>query len=180
MSNDASSHGVVLVVILRSKRYGKQNTSTGCLLASWSRVTNPLGRRGFTLARMERTWSGTLSRSAPGSPRRPPKMAMCETEKRRMTHPMSVCRGSVLPQNAHEDCTTPHVRRMTARRLPKRDPALGGRARHEKSQVGLSADRWTTEKRSTVMRVTQVHTSHSACGSIEFVIARSVSAGFHL
>ena len=50
----------------------------------------------------------------------------------------------------------------------------------KKGEVGLSADWWTTEKRSTVMRVTQVHTARSACGSIEFVIARSVSAGFHL
>ena len=58
-------------------------------------------------------------------------MAMCETEKRRMTRP-------VLPQNAHEDCTTPHVRRMTARRLPDRDPALGGRARHEKGPSWLA------------------------------------------
>ena len=94
---------------------------------------------------MERTWSGTLSRSAPGSPRRPPKMAMCETEKRRMTHPMTVCRGSVLPQNAHEDCTTHHVRRMTARRLPDSDPALGGRTRHEKVPswpVGGFMDDW--------------------------------------
>eukprot|EP00964_Phaeocystis_antarctica_P009081 scaffold4926_cov57-Phaeocystis_antarctica.AAC.1 len=64
-------------------------------------------------------------------------MAMCETEERRMTHPMSVCTGSVLPQNAHEDCTTPHVRRMTARRLPDRDPALGGRARHQKGPSWL-------------------------------------------
>ena len=38
----------------------------------------------------------------------------------------------MLLQNLHEDFTTYYVRRMTARRLPDRDPALGGRARHEK------------------------------------------------
>ena len=64
-------------------------------------------------------------------------MAMCETKERRMTRPMSVCRGSVLPQNAHEDCTTPHVTHMTARRWLDRDPALGGRARHEKGPSWL-------------------------------------------
>ena len=62
------------------------------------------------------------------------KMAMCETKERRMTRHLTVCRGSVLTQNAHEDFTTYHVRRMTARRLPDLDPALGGRVRHEKTR----------------------------------------------
>ena len=61
-----------------------------------------------------------------------PKMAMCQTIDRRMTEPMSVCRGSILQQNAHEDCTTHHVSRMTARRPPDHDSALRGRVCYEK------------------------------------------------
>ena len=86
---------------------------------------------------MEWTWSGSPLEFGAWLAEAAPKMAMCETEERRMTSHMSVCRGSVLPQNAHEDCTTPHVRRMTARRLPDRDPALGGRDSHEKRQSWL-------------------------------------------
>ena len=90
------------------------------------------------IAWMEWTWPSTPLAFGAWLAGAALKMAMCETEERRMTHPMSVCRGSVLPQNAHEDCTTPHVhvhvhvRRMTARRLPDHDPALGGRDTHEK------------------------------------------------
>ena len=68
-----------------------------------------------------------------------PKMAMCQTKERRMTEAMGVCRGSMLLQNLHEDFTTYYVRRMTARRLPDLDPALGGRACHEKGPSWLTS-----------------------------------------
>ena len=44
----------------------------------------------------------------------------------------------MLLQNLHEDFTTYHVRRMTARRLPDLDPALGGRDSHEKGPSWLA------------------------------------------
>ena len=67
-----------------------------------------------------------------------PKMAMCQTKERRMTEARGTCRGSMLLQNLHEDFTTYHVRRMTARRLPDLDPAVGGRDIHEKSPSSLA------------------------------------------
>ena len=87
---------------------------------------------------MVQTWSGTPLVFGAWLTGAVPKMAMCETKERRMTRHLTVCRGSVLTQNAHEDFTTYHVRRMTARRLPGLDPALGGRDHHEKGPSGLA------------------------------------------
>ena len=101
-----------------------------------------------------------------------PKMAMCQTIDRRMTEPMSVCRGSMLPQNAHEDCTTHHVSRMTARRPPDHDSALRGRVCYEKWPSwlagGLVVNWWTTEARTLLNDDAQIHTVQSACASVGF------------
>ena len=146
--------------------------SAGQLFEYWLRVTNQLDRRGFTLAWMERTWPGTPLASASGEQERPQKWRCVKTIDRRMTEPMSVCRGSMLPQNAHEDCTTHHVSRMTARRPPDHDSALRGRVCYEKWPSwlagGLVVNWWTTEARTLLNDDAQIHTVQSACGSLGF------------
>ena len=105
-----------------------------------------------------------------------PKMAMCQTIDRRMTEPMSVCRGSVSHQNAHEDCTTHHVSRKTARRPPDHDSVLRGRVCYEKWPSwlagGLVDDR---DAHSTQRRRPNSHGAVGMCiGGFQ-----SMSAGFH-
>ena len=88
---------------------------------------------------MVQTWSGTPLVFGAWLTGADLKMAMCKTKERRMTCHLTMCRGSVLTQNAHEDFTTYHVRRMIVRSLSDPEPALGGRDRHEKMPSWLTS-----------------------------------------
>ena len=104
----------------------------------------------------------------------------CATDNRsgRMTKPMTVYRGSVLTQNAHEDFTTYHVRRMIVRSLSDPEPALGGRDRHEKMPSWLTSGFMDDSLRRSVYTHECEPSSYSTLGMWVHLRACVGSGGF--